>query len=555
MRYLLIFVFIFTCGRVCAQSNNPVSVYESENINSVRFEYNSRSNEGVITAVEGKFKIYPQTPFNSFMIDYYTSQVNLMEFVEKVFCEVEPVTQGGVDIILKVTFGQKKEKKSKFSFPLIYTDARNFFNAKISASQMAYSNNNAWFAQPTPILNGNPLVDTPVGNGYTAWLEGFAMAALYGVTTIIPKYNLGIYGGASYMISYSAGRELFTDKSRFWGGVDDAFVGVVGSGRTKNGHNFIYNVLYGRKQFILGDGWILINTSMNGGNRAALQLNPRWATKELFNAGFSWDRFSVGVFRLSPNELPILNSNTVINGVNVEFGSRDNILFGASFLQVPKSKFKYYHPSGDVTTRDGLQLFNVRVYKSSKATNGGIFFKSEGGYQRNAHFTMRSYAFYGELGWLFKSVQGSPSVSYRFGYFSGDDPSTSAYERWDALYTGGNGEQWVQGSNMYKMVQNSNEASHRFQVIYKPIRKMELVGQVWLFHAPQKLNLGGNPALSMLKAKYYGTEFNLTVKYFSSRRLYLHMNTAFTMPGDAIKKNVSDTKNWFSLMAFVRYSF
>lgn len=560
MKKLLLILFLFTTHFVFSQSNNPVSIYEGVTINAIHFTYNSSTNEGVIKAVEGKFKIYPQTPFNSFMTDYYLAQINLMAFVTSATYSVDPATQGGVDLTVNVVLSEKAIENKRRTvlrdasmLPLLYSSSRSFYTAKLATSQMVYSNNNAWFAQPTPILNGNPLVDGPIGAGYTGWLEGFAMAGVYGITTVVPKYNIGVYGGASFMVSYSAGRELFTDRSRFYGNFDDAFVGVVGGSRTKSGHNYLYNIMYGKKQFILGDGWLLINTSMNGGNRAALQLNPRWATKELFSAGFSWDRITVGIFRLSPNELPILNSNTVINGVNVEYGNRDNMLFGASFLQVPKSSFKYYHPDGEVTQRKGLQVYNLRLYKSSK--NGGLFFKTEGGYQRNSNFKMRSYAYYGELGWLFKNTKGAPAVSYRFGYFSGDDPDTKAYERWDALYTGGTGEQWVQGSNMYKMVQNSNEFTHRFQAIYKPMRKMEMVGQVWLFYAPQKMNLGGNPALSVLQSHFYGTEFNFTLKYFHSRRLYFHMNTALTMAGDAIKDNVEGTKNWFCLMGFVRYSF
>lgn len=560
MKKLIVLIFIFISYFSFSQSNNPISIYEGETINSIEFQFNNRDNDGVVKAVEGKFKIYPQSSYNTFLVEYYISQINLMGFVKSASCSVEPSSQGGVELTIKVVLSEtviENKRKSVLKdvalLPTLYSSKRTFLTSKLATSQMVYSNNNAWFAQPTPILNGNPLVDKPVGEGYTGWLEGFAMAGIYGITTIIPKYNIGVYGGASFMISYSAGRELFTDRSRFYGNFDDAYVGIVGGNRTKSGHNYLYNITYGRKQFILGDGWLIINTSMNGGDRAALQLNPRWATRELFSAGFSWDRISLGVFRLTPNELPILNSNTVINGVNVEFGNRDNMLLGASFLQVPQSSFKYYHPDGEITRRDGLQVYNLRIFKSTKS--GGLFFKAEGGYQRNSHFKMRSYAYYGELGWLFKSTQGSPSVSYRFSYFSGDDPNTKAYERWDALYTGGNGEQWVQGSNMYKMVQNSNEMTHRFQAIYKPMRKIEMVGQVWLFFAPEKLNLGGNPALSMLKGDYYGTEFNFTLKYFHSRSLYFHINTAVTLPGNAIKDSVENTKNWFCLMGFVRYSF
>ena len=108
---------------------------------------------------------------------------------------------------------------------------------------------------------------------------------------------------------------------------------------------------------------------------------------------------------------------------------------------------------------------------------------------------------------------------------------------------------------MYKIVQNSNEMSHLLQLVYSPVSKLQTVTQLWSFMAPQSNNLGGNPGLSVMKGRYYGTELNLTVKYFYSRQWYFHLNTAFTVPGSAVKETIpGDLKNWFSLMAFVRYS-
>ncbi|MEG2849920.1 MAG: alginate export family protein, partial [Bacteroidales bacterium] len=157
--------------------------------------------------------------------------------------------------------------------------------------------------------------------------------------------------------------------------------------------------------------------------------------------------------------------------------------------------------------------------------------------------------------WNFAKTKGSPTISYRYAYFSGDNPDSKSYNKWDALYTGGNGEQWVQGSNMYKIIQNSNEITHRLQCVYQPFKKTQIVVQLWLFYAAQKNNIGGNPALSTLNSKFYGSEYNLTLKYFYSRNWYFHLNTAYTIPGCAIKGVVTNTKNWFCLSFFARYSF
>lgn len=550
------------------QSNNPLSIYEGEQIRSIHFSFTGLPQDSLTardmrTKVEGLFRVYPHTQYSSMFASYYVSQINLLPWVEKTTMDITPSGNNNIDILISVNVSAEQSSTPKrenifghpSSFPIVYNSSRTFVTLKFAASEMAYSNNNTWFGKPEVITAGNPLADNPSGEGYSAWVEGFATGGIYGVTKIIPSINLHLYGGVNYLASFSAGNEIFTDKARIHGDLEEAYAGVIGGGRTANGHLYRYNILYGRKQFVLGDGWLIINTSMNGANRAALQLNPRWASKKVFQAGIQWDRLFFQLFSLQPNELSILNSETVINGVNLELGNKDRMLIGASFLQVPRSKFKYYLPDGTVQTRDGLQVYNLRLFRNAAAGHGGLFFKTEGGYQRNPHFDMSAWAYYGEMGWSFANTFGSPSVGYRFAYFSGDNPDTKSYNRWDALYTGGNGEQWVQGSNMYKMVQNSNEMSHRWQVVFSPLRKVQLVGQVWLFYAPSLNNLGGNPALSQLKSKFYGKEFNFTIKYFANRNWYFHLNTAYTTAGGAIKDNVPETKNWFCLSAFARYSF
>lgn len=566
--FLCSFLFLFVCLPYAgAQTNNALSIYEGERINAVSFVFTNLPQDhltalNIRQKVENTFRIYPQNHYNSFMVDYYLSQINNYVFVEKATLDVDMPGEGGVSLTINVilTSDETKVKKENNifknirSFPVVFTDNRSFLSLKFSGSEMAYSNNNAWFGQPTPLLTGNPLADNPAGEGYTGWLEGFGMGGIYGITKLVPKLNLHIYGGVSYILSFSAGRELFTDQSRFHGETEDTFAGIIGGNRTDKGHNYSYNALYGRKQFVLGNGWLIVNTSMNGQERAALQINPRWAAKRLFQAGFQWDKLLIQGFQLRPNELPIFNSHTILNGLNLELGNNARTQLGASLLRVPRSEVKYYTPDGHVYARKGLWVYNVRIFGNPPGSQPGLFYKAEGGYQRNSYFKMHAYAWYAQMGWNFTKTYGSPSVSYRFAYFSGDNPNTSVYERWDALYTGGTGEQWVQGSNMYKIVQNSNEMTHLLQFIYSPVRKLQTVTQLWSFIAPQKNNLGGNPGLSTLKSNYYGTELSLTLKYFHSRRWYFHLNTAFTVPGNAIRDIVPDTKNWFCLMAFLRYS-
>ncbi|MEG2365379.1 MAG: alginate export family protein [Alistipes sp.] len=561
-KLLLMVVALAFAALAMAQTNNPVSLYEGAIVQSVEFDYANLSSDTTLMnayakVVESEFRITPLSQFNSFLASYYLSKLNLLPFVDRATMNVAPTAQNEVVVVVSVAFlkAEVAEKQRHVtSLPVLYSSDRTFLTLKVAASEMAYSNLDAWFAQPEVMTEGNPLADQPVGEGYTAWVEGFGSAGVYGIVKVIPRMNLHIYGGANYLVAFSAGNELFTRKARISGAVEEAFVGLIGGGHTAQGHIYKYNATYGRKQFTLGDGWLIVNTSMNGDDRAALQLNPRWAGKSLLQAGVVWNRIFVQLFRLKPNELDILNSRTVLNGANVELRNRKNGLLSLTFLQVPKSAFRYFMPDGSTHTRQGLQVYALRVAQTT-GQSGGLFFKSEIGYQRNTNFPMSAWAGYGEVGWNFKTTRTAPAVSYRFAYFGGDDPDSRGYNRWDALYTGGNGEQWVQGSNMYKVVQNSNEISHRLQGVFTPLPKVQMVGQIWLFYAAQKNNIGGNPALTTLQSRHYGSEYNLTVKYFHSKNWYFHLNTAYTLAGRAVRVNVPHTRSWFCLSFFARYSF
>lgn len=512
--------------------------------------------------IESEFSIAPQSQYSGIMASYYTSKLNLLSFVDRAVLSVAPTAENGVKVSVTVALKSRKEPvkvqsgfKNKQLLPVLYNSERAYLTMRFAASEMVYTNHNTWFSNPVDMTTGNPLADSPTGKGWSAWLEGFASLGAYGVVKAIPQINLHLYGGASYLVSYSAGNDLFSNASRIHADVEDAFIGIVGGKQLANGHQYRYNFTYGRKSFTLGDGWLLVNTSMNGHNRAALQLNPRWASKQLISGGFSWNRLTLQGFSIKPNELDILNSQTIINGVNLEASNRKNGTLGFSYLTVPQSKLRYYLPDGTVQGREGLQVFNLRLFKTTDQ-NGGLFFKGEAGYQNNRHFDMNAWAYYGEMGWNFAKTKGSPSISYRYASFGGDNPASKSYNRWDALYTGGNGEQWVQGSVMYKLVQNSNEITHRLQAVYRPAPKYQVVGQLWLFYADQLNNIGGNPALSTLKSKFYGTEFNLTLKHFHSRQWYFHLNAAYALPGSAVKDNLSSSAaDWFCATVFARYSF
>jgi hypothetical protein len=441
-------------------------------------------------------------------------------------------------------------------FPLIYDQGGSRLQFKLEALTLYYANNNAWYGRPDLMLAGNPLVaGQPAGRGWDQWAEGYLHYGIYGITPL--AQTLFVYGGLSAITAGSTGQELFTDRTRSYTGIEDAYVGLITGTTTAAGDRLAFNLSAGRQRFTLANAFLIANTAANGDVRAALQANARWAADLVVQGQLVWNGTRLEAFHVDPDELPVLDTQTVITGLNLESALRPGLLLGASYLTVPDSTQAYFSPAGGIAgTREGLKLWDLRFSYGQPGGSAGIFGGAELARQTNANFAMDARAGFAEIGYAFTQARGTPAVSYRLSYFSGDDPATAAYERWDPLLSGGNGEQWVQGANHFKVVQDSNVIAHRLQARFRPSARIEIVPQLWAFRADQTNNIGGNPALTFLSGDGYGYEANVTVKWFASRNLYVHGHIAYTVPGQAVSDALAGTaKDWLSAMVFVRYAF
>jgi len=470
-------------------------------------------------------------------------------------------TTGGITVSIVVTLGpaaSASEGRGTLltgrvsDLPVLYDRAGTFVRMRLESIGMYYGNNNAWYGQPGPLLAGNPLVrGRPAGAGYSNWAEGFIHTGLYGITPL--SENVSIYGGISGITSGSAGQELFTNQARAHFGIEDAFVGIVGGVTTEAGNRFVINASAGRQRFSIGDGFLIANTASNGASRAALQSNPRWAADMLVLLQARYNNTKVEAFFLDPDELPEIDTRTRILGINAETRLPGGFELGASYLQVPQSNFNYFTTT-QTLSRQGLQVYNARVRWQPNPASAGPFIAAEAALQRNPRINMQAFGWTAEVGYAFAAtLPWSPTLSYRYASFSGDNPATSRFERWDPLLSGENGERWVQGINHFKIFQNSNLSTHRIQLRLRPHQQVELVPQLWVFTADSTTNLGGNPALSFLTGTYLGTEVNLTAKWFISQRLMLQGHVAATFPSGAVRDTVgAPVRPWISTMLFLR---
>ena len=147
----------------------------------------------------------------------------------------------------------------------------------------------------------------------------------------------------------------------------------------------------------------------------------------------------------------------------------------------------------------------------------------------------------------------SPSLSYRFAHATGDNPATERYERFDPLLSTGLGN-WLQGVILGKVTSNSNLAAHRLQFNLVPAPTLNVTFEWHLLRAPERNNLGANPAIARLSSSGVGQEFSLTGRWAINRNLYLQTIGSVGVPGPALRE-AGATKNWTTLQSSLYWTF
>jgi hypothetical protein len=553
-------------GAALAQGLGLSEPFEERRIEAVRIAIGNPDADAAVNArtidrVRRELGLFPGGQFARERVEVVLARLRRQPDIADTAYAVAFGRTGGVEVDVTVTLAEPGvpdaavgwlETGDPADLPVLWDRGGTYARVRLESLGIYYGNDDAWYGRPEAMLAGNPLVQgTPAGAGYSDWAEGFVHAGLYGITPLTPW--LSAYGGFSAILSGSSGQELFTDETRDYLGVEDAFVGLVGGRTGAAGDRLVVNASAGRQRYLLGDGFLIANTSANGDERAALQSNPRWAADMLARVQLRYNTTLFEAFHLDPDELPVVDSGTRILGANIEAEPRPGLTVAGSALYVPESDFGYFTPTASFT-REGLRVYDARFRWTPRAQGlSGAFLAGEAALQENSNFPMRATAFTGEIGYAFADLPWAPTLSYRYARFSGDDPDTERFERWDPLLSGGNGEQWVQGINHFKLYQNSNLEAHRIQARLRPRPTVELVPQVWFFDAVETTNLGGNPALSFLDSKDLGTEVNLTAKWFPNPRVFVQGHVAATFPGDAVESALGgDADTWWSTMLFVR---
>ena len=373
------------------------------------------------------------------------------------------------------------------------------------------------------------------------WFEGYVKPGISG------RYQLGwgseIYGKASAVGQRTYGsvpRVFGADVSSF--GPDDLFVGWRSGSSLSLGEN-VLDVTMGRAPFELGHGMLLYDGSGDGGSRAGYWTGARKAFEFAAVARLKPGPHSAEVFYLDRDDLPESETGSRMWGANYEFTISEST-FGGTYLRVRAD------PAA-VPDRDGLNLFNLRAYTAPVRQLPGLSFEAEYARETNGDFLAAT-------GWTLQAAYQlsdrvwTPTLSYRYAFFEGDDPATAVSEAFDPLFPGFNDwGQWWQGEIAGEyLLSNSNLVSHMLRAHAEPSDSIGTGLMLFRFSLDQPASYaaGVTDAALAFEADWY-LDWQFHPNFTAS------IVAAYANPGAAVQQARGRTKNFAYGMVYLAYSY
>lgn len=483
------------------------------------------------TGIEAAFGIRAGNPFSSQSARIGLMRVQQLEFVRDASFQVyESDRAGHVVLTLQVELGPTEEPpgpRGVFAdrsgdFPVLFQNERAKLTALIDGGFGLFSDSKPWFGNADAFTGKSPIALDPADGASASWFETYVEYGLGGVLQL-GHDQVWAYGSVTWLTSYSTGQDLFRSDTRDRTEIETAYGGVI---LETPGGDWVIDASAGRQSWQLNDGFLFSEFAgaANAGPMPGLYLNPRTAYEMtgLFRARRG--DFSMEAFYLDPSEIDFLESDTTFAGLNLQQRFAGGWEASVAYYEVIDSKTTFSSETVESIPRDGQQTYNARVAASRFMGVEGLEFGTEAAYQTHRDVDWDAWAYYGRVGYNFASLPWTPNLSYRYASFSGDDPSTETYERFDAPLSSGL-DTWVQGVVIRKAVSNSNLDSHRIRLSVVPAKAVSLTfDYFWLLANETAAGPRG-----------YGQEADFAVRWSINRNLFLLAVAGIALPGERLE--------------------
>ena len=369
--------------------------------------------------------------------------------------------------------------------------------------------------------NGRQDLRNGDNTGDGGWGEGYLAPSVTLESTQLPAGVL--YGGVSAVAALTAGEG---DPGGYTAGGDggadleNAFMGWRSAALTAGGEDNTVDLSYGRQPFRVGDGFLIDDGNFENGNKGAYWLIPRMAYQRAGIARFDLGQWQGAGFYLDSD---IDQDDTRLAGISLEYEPAEIGTFGLLYFRVTHSG-----PMNWNNARDGMDVFSARINGLTLGSLPGLSLWSEYvvefGDGRDGRFN--ADAGYLEARYTFADLPWSPSLSYRYAYFSGDsDPLDTTRKDFEPFFYYGDFENrgwgtWNQGevASNYLLF-NSNQRNHMVHLSATP--SAAITSGVLYFR------------FDLDQAQYYGTPVS-SRRFADEINVYLDWSFTETVSASAV---------------------
>ena len=295
----------------------------------------------------------------------------------------------------------------------------------------------------------------------------------------------------------------------------------------------------GRQDFQVGDGFLIWDGNLDTAGDGAYWLGPRTAFNFAGLAQIATGALGGQLFYLRADGD---QGHTEPIGLNLDYalddlGLGEDGTLGAMYLHVVDvdPDFEAELP------RDGMQVATLRLngLRMPGLEDLGVHaqYAHEFGDGQNVDFDAQ--AFYVEPFYEFSSLPWTPTLAYRFAYFSGDpDPDDDEREDFDPLfydYSRGWGT-WIQGeiTGQYLLF-NSNQINHMVHLSAYPTEAIG-IGAIYFHFDLDEKNYFGTP----VGERDFADEINVYVDWQATEQVFVSALYGIALPGDAAEEVFGD---------------
>lgn len=381
--------------------------------------------------------------------------------------------------------------------------------------------------------------EDPSGDLSDDWAESYVKPALSGW---IGLGKSQMYAGISAVGERTFGAPpplVGTEAASF--GPENLYVGWR-SGTSVGSSENLLDFSVGRQVYKIGHGMILWDGAAEGGSRGGFWSNARkaWAFAGVARVHPKIHTFEA--FYLDRSQIPGTDENPRVWGGNYEIAPSERTTLGATYMQTL---------SDSNPTRDGMNVFNLRAYTAPIRKLPGLSFEGEYVMEDNGDL-ISSTAWTAGVAYQFGQGGWTPTLSYRYAFFEGDDQSTAVNEGFDPLFTGFyDWGSWWQGEIAGEyFLANSNLISNQVRLGFTPSDAVSTGLIAYSFTLDQP-DWYGIPVTS----KDIASELDLYMDWKANSNFTISLIAAFANPGDAVAQAVDRTENFIYGMVYVAYAY